>query len=591
MGRVICCRIHCVLLLMCCFLFLICFHGESCAEGYDPELSASGIVLIDRSGNQLSYGEQVALLNKQAGISPTDMRSRDKKANGFVVVLTRSDGQEIDFSLWEPRYVVAGPHHCYTLYFSNDTAADKAINGLRATSGIRYAERDSEVRACGEIEYSFHSWGAQAMNFGAYVPYSHQWGSGSVTVAIIDSGIFLHPQLASRIHASGYDYVDADYDATNDLNGHGTNVAGIVADCTVGEPVYLYPIRVLNANGGGSISNVTNAVREATAYGVDVINLSLESGAISAALDDAILDAVGAGITVVIAAGNQSINTSQVSPAHLMNSGVIVVGSVERDGNRSSYSNFGASVDVYTYGTGIVCCSRNGGYTSATGTSMSAPHISGLAAMLRLIHHGLSPGNIEARIVNAVDREAGTNVPDLLQMIPERLGFRLTQLRLDMADMLQLPETALPETAQENIAYQSSDETVLRIENGQLVPVRAGTATVTVNCTGFETNSFEVQVNNDSGSRLTVPQSVHRIEDEAFRGNGSIVYAILGDETTELGDNVFAECENLKMLFLPDSLVFIGENTFSGAVIMCSEGSSADCFVQENNLDYLIVKH
>ncbi len=589
MERIVYYRVRCVLCIACCFLFLICLQGESYAEKTDTESRKGEMAILDRSDDQLSYGEQVALLNKQLETQVmTGMRSRDTKQVGFVAVLTRSDGREIDFSSWEPRYVVAGPFHCFTLYFSSESAADKAIKELQVMPGIRYAERDIEVRACGESGYSFHSWGAEAMNFGEYVPYSHQWGSGSVTVAIIDSGIFLHTQLANRIHGSGYDYVDADYDATNDLNGHGTNVAGIVADCTVGEPVYLYPIRVLNANGGGSISNVTNAVREATAHGVDIINLSLESGAISAALDEAILDAVGAGITVIVAAGNHSINTSQVSPAHLMNSGVIVVGSVEKDGSRSSYSNFGASVDVYAYGTGILCCSRNGGYTSATGTSMSAPHISGLAAMLQLIHHGLSPGNIELRIVNAMDRESGTNVPDLLQMIPERLGFRLTQLRLDMDELLQLPEAALPETALENIAYQSSDETVLQIENGQLIPVREGTATVTASCTGFETISFEVQVKSESGSRLIVPSSVLHIEDEAFRGNGAIVYADLGSGVENLGDNVFEECENLKMVFAPDSLVSIGSNTFSGAIIVCSEGSSADRFAQENDLDYLI---
>ena len=550
-----------------------------------------GLTFLDRSDDQFSYGEQVALLNKQMATQKlSGMRTRDTKQAGFIAILTRTNGQNIDFGQWNPRYVVAGPYHCYTLYFSGDTAADKALKELKETPGIRYAERDAEVHACGESDYSFHSWGAQVMNFGEFVPYSHQWGSGSVTVAIIDSGVFLHPQLASRIHASGYDYVDADYDATNDLNGHGTNVAGIVGDCTVGEPVYLYPIRVLNANGGGSISNVTNAVREATAHGVDIINLSLESGAISTALDEAILDAVGAGITVVIAAGNHAINTSQVSPAHLMNSGVIVVGSVERDGSRSSYSNFGASVDVYAYGTGIQCCSRNGGYTTATGTSMSAPHISGLAAMLQLIHHGLSPGNIEKRITHAAYRESGMNVPDLLRMVPERIGFRLTQLRLDMGDTLQLPETALPGTSLEDIAYQSSDETVLLIENGKLIPMKAGTVTVTANCTGFETVSFEVQVENEAGSRLTVPGAVQSIEDEVFRGNKSIVYAILDDKITVLGDDVFADCESLRMLFLPDSLVSIGDNTFSGAVVVCSEGSSADCFVQENNLDYLIVE-
>ncbi len=583
--------VRCIVFLISLVLLLFYYPAKSCAVENDPEPDISETVFLDRSGDQLAYGEQVALLNRQtASLTRDDTRLRGEKQGGFVTVLTRSDGREIDFSPWGPRYAVAGPHHCYTLYFDSAVAADRAVNELQKTQGIRYAERDAAVNACGESDYSFSSWGAQAMNFGAYLAYTQRWGSGSCTVAIVDSGVFLHPQLAGRIRASGYDYIDADYDATNDLYGHGTNVAGIVADCTVGEPVYLYPIRVLNARGGGSISNVANAVREATKYGVDIINLSLESGALSTALDDAILDAIRAGITVVTAAGNKSMDTSQVSPAHLMNAGVIVVGSAERDGSRASYSNYGASVDVYAYGTGIVCCSRSGGYSTATGTSMSAPHITGLAAMLQLIHHGLSPGNIEARIVTAAESISATNVPDLQRMIPERLGFQLTRLRMDAADVLQFPETALPETALEYIAYESSDETVLRIEEGRLVPLRSGTATITVRCTGFETTSFEVRVENEAGMKLSVPGSVQHIGDEAFRDDEAVVYAILGNGVEELGDYVFEECENLSTISLPDSLASIGTNTFSGAVIICSDGSNADRFAQENDLDYLIEK-
>jgi subtilisin family serine protease len=131
--------------------------------------------------------------------------------------------------------------------------------------------------------------------------------------------------LVGRMTESGYDYVDADDDATNDPFGHGTAVAGILADCTDGAPVGIYPIRVLNASGSGTVSNLVLGIREAIGKGVTVINLSLESGAIRQALDDAILDAVADGITVVVAAGNKGIDTAGVSPAHIDASGAIVL--------------------------------------------------------------------------------------------------------------------------------------------------------------------------------------------------------------------------------------------------------------------------
>ena len=557
--------------------------NEASDEAYDTKTT-----YIDVTGDQSAYGQQVAQLNRAAQRTGLLMLPNSQQERPRFAVLCRTEGETFSFASVSPLAVVAGPHDCFTLYFGTESAADQAVEELSSTPGIRYAERDAEVTACSESEYSFSSWGAVDMNYRAYLSYASQWGHGSATVAIIDSGVYPHSDLAGRILESGYDYIDADDDATNDLFGHGTNVAGIVADCTAREPVYLYPIRVLNATGGGSISNVTNAVREATEKAVDVINLSLESTKMSAALDDAILDAINAGITVVAAAGNKSMDTSQVSPAHLGNVGVIVVGSAEKDGNRSSYSNFGASVDVYAYGSGIRCSSRTGGYASATGTSMSAPHISALAAMLRLVHPGLSPVGIETRIVRATDTALEVNVPDLCRMIPERFGFRLSHLRLDRGETLQLPKKALPETALESVSYTSSDETVLRIEDGKLIPVQAGTASVTASCTGLEGTSFAVQIEDFGGLKLTLPGGLSRLEDEAFRGDESVQYVLLGEGTESLGDRVFDECGALRIVILPGSLTSIGSNTFSSAVILCPEGSFADQYAQENGLQYVI---
>ena len=597
--------VHKIILFLLCAAVLPLFSATASALEGSEETT-----YYDCREDQAAYSAQVAELNrrlqtlpnaggessqsaKPGGAGPQSVKPGRKSGKSsqtpqYVAVLCRTEGGEMDFSRWAPSFVVGGPYDCYTLYFSSEAAA-QALEELPATPGIRYAERDTEVNACGETEYEFSSWGAEAMNFGAYLSYSSAWGSGSATVAIVDSGVAPHPRLAGRIPESGYDYVDGDTDATNDLFGHGTNVAGIVADCSAGQPVYLYPIRVLNANGSGSISNVTNAVREATRKGVDVINLSLESSVLSTALDDAILDAVRMGVAVVCAAGNHAIDTAQVSPAHLSSRGVIVVGAAESDGSRANYSNYGASVDVYAYGTGIVCCSRSGGYVSATGTSMSAPHISGLAAMLRLIHHGIGAENIEQRIVSAADSAAAVNVPDLRAMIPERRGFCLTELWLESGEYFRLPVTALPETAMESISYQSGDDTVLEISGGLLIPLQEGTVTVTASCTGFADVSFEVEI-RDSLVELTVPEGLISVEDGAFQGNAAAERVVLPDGLETLGDGVFENCGSLKSVTLPDSLLSLGENSFSGAVILCPEGSEGDRYAVENGLNYVLIE-
>ena len=493
----------------------------------------------------------------------------------------------MDFAAANPVCIVAGPRNSYTLYFSDKDEAEQACALLASSKGMLYAELDTDVSACTEREISFRSWGATRMHYGQYLQFSDQWGEGSVTVAVIDSGIFPHPLLADRITESGYDYVDADEDATDDPYGHGTNVAGILADCTSGEAVYFYPIRVLNSTGGGSSSNVANAIREATAKGVQIINLSLEASKLSQTLDDAILDAVSEGVTVVVAAGNKAKDTSQYSPSHLQNSGVIVVGSAEADGSRSSYSNYGTSVDVYAHGTGIQCCSNSGGYTTATGTSMAAPHVSALSALLLRVHPEVGPAEIEERIARAA-QESEVNVPDLQAMVPEKLGFYLQDICLPEGVPLTLPVLAFPDTAMEAVFYLSSDNAVVSIENGVLTPVYPGTAVISASCTGFDDCSFSVSVASDSYGTLNLPASLSLLEDEAFSGIGGFSQVVLHSGIESIGNLVFENCPNLAFLTVPDTVMSFGENTFSGAVLLCPEGSAAEAYAVENSFEYIL---
>lgn len=571
--------------LILCLTIVFGLHVEAYAE------KKTDTVFFDESANQISYGERVANLNRQAEDNRKDETGKKKgeiAEKELFAVLCRSDGRNIDFSQWNPVYVVAGPRNRYTLFFDMEAVADKATESLKDVPGICYAERDAEVQACGDTD--FLSWGAVNMNYGPFHTYALPLCQSSVTVAIIDSGVFMHTMYQDRIKESGYDYVDADHDATNDLYGHGTNVAGILADCTAGFPVFFYPIRVLNASGGGSISNVTNAVCEATERQVDIINLSLSSKTISEALDEAVIDAIDAGITVVIAAGNQSMDTAQISPAHLTDPGILVVGSAESDGNMASYSNFGESVDLYAYGTNIVCCSRSGGYTTATGTSMAAPHISGLSAILRLTHTEICPEELELRILCATDLTETVNVPDLKRIIPEKAGFYLLDLRMDLDDRIQLPIDVRPVTAMERLLITSSDPEILSVENGCLIPRKSGTAQIVVNCPGIEEFAFTVNIVDEACICLNVPKGIKAIEQEAFSGNQGISHLVFQEGLEILGMQAFDNCVNLRTVEIPKSVETIEENTFSGAVVLCEEGSIAEEYMVTNKFQYILKK-
>jgi subtilisin family serine protease len=240
-------------------------------------------------------------------------------------------------------------------------------------------------------------------------------GAGS-TVAIVDSGVDLgHPDLAGNIVSPGRDFVENDNQA-QDENGHGTHVAGIVAALTgngvgvagTAPNAGLLPVRVLDEEGSGSTEDVAAGIRYAADNGADVINLSLGflSGVdkiilITGELDpvyDAIDHANSLGAVVVVAAGNDSFPLCSEPSGH---PDVVCVGATDQRDVRSWFSNSDATMTsdyvVAPGGDALTCssdiwstylrteesfCSAEAGYESIAGTSMAAPFVSGVAALV-----------------------------------------------------------------------------------------------------------------------------------------------------------------------------------------------------------------
>ena len=207
----------------------------------------------------------------------------------------------------------------------------------------------------------------------------------AVVVAVIDSGICAdHPDLQGKV-LPGWDYVENDANPQDDFD-HGCGVAGIIAadlDNSIGVAgvapnARILPLRVLDASGVGTYSNVAAAIIAATDQGAKIINLSLGGSMPSSLLEDAVNYAASRGVTVVAAAGNTG-QPGVLYPAAYP--AVIAVGSVDANLQPSSFNSTGPEIDTYAPGRNILSLTKAGGYAAMSGTSFAAPQVAGIAAL------------------------------------------------------------------------------------------------------------------------------------------------------------------------------------------------------------------
>jgi len=243
-------------------------------------------------------------------------------------------------------------------------------------------------------------------------------GSG-VKVAVVDTGIRKGTDLANTCFVSGYDFVNNDNDPTDD-NGHGTHVAGTVAQSTnnalgvagVAFNACLMPVKVLDSRGSGTYANVASGIRWAADNGVKVINLSLGGASSDNTLKEAVKYAYEKGVVVVAAAGNDG--SAAVSYPAAYDDYVIAVGATRYDETLAYYSNYGPSLDLVAPGGDLNVDQNNDGYGDGVlqqtfqmrgrnitwgyyffqGTSMAAPHISGVAALLVANGNATTPNEV-----------------------------------------------------------------------------------------------------------------------------------------------------------------------------------------------------
>lgn len=230
-----------------------------------------------------------------------------------------------------------------------------------------------------------YSWSIDRINQKYIIPDFHNFYTDfgqNVTVYVIDSGFTNNTNFYDNIILTK-SFIDYE---VNDTMGHGTHVISLISSkYGVSDNVQIVSLKIFNSTFDGDETHLNTALNFSRDHCLNhtnkcIINLSLGFDDIIESIDDNLNDLYDQGFIIVASAGNSNIDSCLRSPSHLDN--IITVGSIDYFDFKSSFSNFGTCTNLYTYGELIPGLNLNDTFVLRSGTSMSAPIVSGFVANL-----------------------------------------------------------------------------------------------------------------------------------------------------------------------------------------------------------------
>jgi thermitase len=386
-----------------------------------PAMSAADVRTMQ------AQGVREVIVERHAGVSAAD-QARLRTAAGV-------------------RYVGPGPLPNTEIDRAPTGRLTTAVAALTRDPQVRYAEPNGEVHAASVPndpgfsqqwalsntgQFVFDTSGTAGDDIGARYAWPHSTGA-HVTVAVVDTGVDWTAQDLQGQIAGGASFLNGVQGTdTQDQNGHGTHVSGIIAAAQnngvgvsgVAPGATVEPLRVLDADGSGTIDDVAAAFNYAGQHNIPIVNASLGGAFSSQTLEQAIAD--NPGTLYVVAAGNDGTNNDDPStpfyPCDLPEANVICVGASDQSDQPAAFSNYGAtSVDLFAPGVNILSLWTGGQYAIADGTSMATPMVTGTLALMLARQPTLGAAQLKADLLAGADHA------------PQLAGLSVTGGELDAA--------------------------------------------------------------------------------------------------------------------------------------------------------------
>ncbi|MGI8385671.1 S8 family serine peptidase [Robertmurraya sp. P23] len=262
-----------------------------------------------------------------------------------------------------------------------DYIEENILFSITETESIRVLQ-SAMASSTGGTQWNIHQTNAQ-------LSWNEGYTGDGVNVAVLDTGIASHNELAIAGGVSTVDYTNS----WQDDNGHGTHVSGIIAaqpniasvnglDITgVAPDVNLFAVKVLDKAGAGNLQDILEGLDWSISNGMDIVNLSIGTSEYSQLFEQMINKAYNSGIIIVAASGNDGLQNSVNYPAKFTNT--IGVSSVNQSLNISNFSSTGNEVEFSAPGENIISTYKDGDYTIESGTSQATPHVTGMLALLK----------------------------------------------------------------------------------------------------------------------------------------------------------------------------------------------------------------